>query len=73
MIEEIAGLPDGTLGFRFSGQVKDEDYEPVLVPTIERAIERHERIKALIHFGPDFEKALLVVIPSDPTKPAKDG
>ena len=55
MIEEITGLPEGTLGFHFSGQIKDEDYERVLVPTIDKAVERHERIKAHIHFGPDFE------------------
>lgn len=55
MIEEIAGLPTGTLGFRFSGQVTGHDYDAVLTPAIDAAIESHDRIKFLGQFGPNFE------------------
>ncbi|MGI9473652.1 MAG: STAS/SEC14 domain-containing protein [Rubripirellula sp.] len=55
MITEITGLPDGTLGFSFSGQITGDDYDGVLTPTIERAIEQHERIKIVMEFGSEFE------------------
>jgi hypothetical protein len=55
MIDQIPGLPDGTVGFRLRGLVRGEDYDRVLVPQMERAREEHDRIKALLCFGPDFE------------------
>ncbi|MEA5472849.1 STAS/SEC14 domain-containing protein [Synechococcus sp. CCY9201] len=55
MIETIEGLPEGTLGFAFSGQISGHDYDTVLVPAMERAIEEHDRIKTLLRFGPAFE------------------
>jgi len=55
MIETIAGLPEGTLGFSFSGRITGEDYDSVLVPAIDRAIETHDRIKVLMVFGEGFE------------------
>jgi hypothetical protein len=54
MIERISGLPEGTVGFRLRGLVRGEDYDTVLVPQLERAIEEHDRIKALLCFGEDF-------------------
>lgn len=55
MIETIAGLPEGTLGFSFSGRISGSDYDTVLVPAIDRAIETHDHIKALLVFGAGFE------------------
>ena len=55
MIKEIADLPEGTLGFQFTGQITGDDYDKVLTPAIEKAIEQHERIKIMIQFGPEFE------------------
>ena len=55
MIETIPGLPEGTLGFSFSGQVSSSDYETVLVPQLERAIEAQERVRTLLLFGQGFE------------------
>ncbi len=55
MIEIIQGLPEGTLGFSLSGTVEKEDYDDVLVPALERAIEEHDRVKLLMRFGEAFE------------------
>lgn len=54
MIETIPGLPEGILGFTFRGQISGQDYDDVLVPAMERAIEEHDRIKALLVFGEAF-------------------
>lgn len=40
MIERIDGMPDGTLGFRVSGDVKRSDYTDVMVPELRKAIEQ---------------------------------
>ena len=55
MIEEITGLPAGTLGFKISGYVTGDDYDNVLTPTINKAIEEFDRIKLLAQIGPEFE------------------
>ena len=55
MIEEITGLPAGTLGFKVSGNVTGDDYDNVLTPAIDKAIEEFDRIKLLAQIGPDFK------------------
>ena len=55
MIEEITGLPAGTLGFKISGYVTGDDYDNVLTPTIDKAIEEFDRIKLLAQIGTEFE------------------
>ncbi|MEB3322972.1 MAG: STAS/SEC14 domain-containing protein [Synechococcaceae cyanobacterium] len=55
MIEILPDLPEGTLGFGLFGTVSREDYDTVLVPALERAIEEHERVKLLMRFGEGFE------------------
>lgn len=55
MIEEMTDLPEGILGFRISGDVTGGDYDSVLTPAIDRAIEKFDRIKLLAQVGPDFK------------------
>jgi hypothetical protein len=55
MIEEIAGLPEGTLGFKISGDVTGSDYDSVLTPVVDKAIEEFDRIRLLAQVGPNFE------------------
>lgn len=55
MIEEMTGLPAGTLGFKVFGNVTGDDYDNVLTPAIDKAIEEFDRIKLLAQIGPDFE------------------
>jgi len=54
MIEQIQGLPAGTLGFRASGKVTATDYSQVLVPDIEAAFAINRKLRLLSHIGPDF-------------------
>ena len=56
MIEEISGLPEGTLGFKIYGNVTGDDYDNVLTPAIDKAIEKYDRIKFLAQIGPDFDR-----------------
>jgi len=37
MIKELAGLPDGVIGFEASGNLRAEDYRDVILPALERA------------------------------------
>jgi hypothetical protein len=48
MIELIDGLPDGVVGLEAVGRVDSSDYETVAAPAIQRALERHPKIR-LIH------------------------
>jgi hypothetical protein len=54
LIEEIAGLPEGTLGFKITGDVTGHDYDSVLTPAIDKAIEKYNHIRLLAQVGPDF-------------------
>lgn len=38
MIELIADMPPGTVGFRVAGEVEREDYDKVLAPELRRAL-----------------------------------
>ncbi len=55
MIVAIPDLPDGVLGFEASGEVTGEDYERVLIPAVEGALESHEKIRLLYLLGEGFE------------------
>lgn len=39
MIELLTNMPPGTIGFRVSGEVEREDYDNVLTPELNRALE----------------------------------
>jgi hypothetical protein len=39
MIERIAEMPAGTVGFRIAGEVERDDYRDVLVPELRRALD----------------------------------
>lgn len=54
MLELIDDLPGGVYGIRASGRVSREDYERVVVPQLEQARSRGERLRFLYQFGPDF-------------------
>jgi hypothetical protein len=54
MIELIADLPEDVLGIEARGEVTGEDYEQVLIPTVERQLERHAKIRLLYVLGSEF-------------------
>jgi hypothetical protein len=55
VIERIADMPEGTIGFVFSGQISRADYEETLIPPIREAIESEQEIRCLCELGQEFE------------------
>jgi hypothetical protein len=47
MIERLADMPAGTLGFRVAGEVEREDYRDVLVPELHKAVETGQGLRTL--------------------------
>lgn len=54
MIQLIPGLPDNVVGFTAHGKVTGEDYESTLMPAVEAAFRKHDRVRLLYHLGSDF-------------------
>jgi hypothetical protein len=54
MIESIPGAPEGVLAFRAVGKVEAADYETVLTPAIEAAVE-HGKIRIVLELGAEFD------------------
>jgi hypothetical protein len=55
MIETIAGLPDNVVAVSCQGHVSTKDYKEVLIPAIERALQKHPKARLLYRIGPQFE------------------
>jgi hypothetical protein len=55
MIEMMTDLPDNVIGFTASGKITAADYEHIIVPAVEHALDRHEKLRLLYHIGPDFD------------------
>jgi hypothetical protein len=55
MIEPIAGLPDGVIGFRAVGTIDAADYRDVVVPAIEAVLAEHEHVNVVAVLGDDFD------------------
>jgi hypothetical protein len=47
MIELMDDMPDGTLGFRVSGDVQRADYTDVMVPELRKAVEQGDGLRTL--------------------------
>ena len=54
MIEVIANQSDNILAFTAHGQVTGQDYELVLIPTVEAKLKGHRKIRLLYNLGDDF-------------------
>ncbi len=54
MMELLTNLPDNTIGVAASGHVSATDYETVLVPAVEAALKRHDKVRLLYALGADF-------------------
>lgn len=55
MIEILKGFPDDVLAISGSGWITAADYRDVVVPEIDRRIEKHGRVRRLYNLGPEFE------------------
>jgi SpoIIAA-like len=55
MLETIPGLPENVLGFVAKGELTSDDYRRVLVPAVDDALERHEKLRLLYVLGEEFD------------------
>jgi SpoIIAA-like len=55
MLEILKGYPDDVLAITAKGRVTAEDYRKVLIPEADARIARHEALRVLLNFGPDFD------------------
>ena len=46
MIEVLPNVPDGVVGFRCADHVTRQDYEAVLIPTLNAAFNEHKKLRA---------------------------
>lgn len=54
MIDRLQDMPEGTIGFEFSGDVTGDDYRQVLEPPLEAAVERGD-VRLLLQTADDFD------------------
>ncbi|MGO4872940.1 MAG: STAS/SEC14 domain-containing protein [Roseiarcus sp.] len=54
MIEQLTNFPDDVLAFVCKGRVTKADYDSVLVPTVEKALQKHERLRLYYETPADF-------------------
>ena len=54
MMKLLPDFPDNIVGIAASGEVEANDYETVLIPAVESAVQRHGRIRLLYQLGPGF-------------------
>jgi hypothetical protein len=55
MIQLIEGAPEGVLAFEFVGEVDAADYEDVLRPVVEEALDGGSRLRFVIEIGAEFD------------------
>lgn len=56
MIEVIEGFPEYVVAVTAKGQVTRKDYEQVLIPQVEAALKRHNKIRLYYELGPQFSE-----------------
>lgn len=54
MIETVTGFPDNVIAFAAKGRVSKQDYDAVLTPAIEAALQKHEKIRCYYDLGTQF-------------------
>jgi hypothetical protein len=55
MFERITEAPEGVVALKAVGDVSARDYDDVLKPAVDAAIEKHGKIRLVIEFGPEFD------------------
>ena len=56
MIERLTDLPAGVVGLKAVGDVDGEDYETVIIPAVEEALEGRDKARLLYVLGPEFDE-----------------
>jgi hypothetical protein len=64
MLEPLADMPSGTIGFRASGRVTREEYRDVLLGPMRDAAESGD-VRMVFAVGPDFERFELGALATD--------
>jgi hypothetical protein len=54
MIELLKGFPDNVVAVSCKGRVTKDDYDKVLVPTVEKALKTHDKVRLYYEAGPEF-------------------
>ena len=55
MIKLLPGFPDNVVAAEASGEVEDDDYEDILMPAIDAASAKYDKIRMLYVFDNDFD------------------
>jgi hypothetical protein len=55
MIELLKGFPDNVVAVRGTGTITRDDYDTVLIPAVEKALQSHDKVRFLYEIGPGFE------------------
>jgi hypothetical protein len=56
MIIQLSNLPNNILGFDFTGEVTNHDYESVVYPVLESYSKQKNKIRILCQFDKSFQK-----------------
>jgi SpoIIAA-like len=56
MIEMLPGLPGNVVGVEGVGEVSSDDYKNVLIPAVEAALEKHDKVRLLYVLGERFDR-----------------
>jgi len=54
MIESLQDFPRGVVAFTGKGQITKQDYETVLIPSVEEALKQPGKLRLYYQIGPDF-------------------
>lgn len=54
MIEILKGFPSNVVAIACHGEVTRQDYDDVLIPAVEKALQSHDKIRFLYQVGADF-------------------
>ena len=55
MLQPLDGAPEGVIAFKAVGKVTSADYEDTLVPAVDAARKRSDRLRFVYELGPEFE------------------
>lgn len=54
MIKVLDGFPEATVAVACEGHITRQDYEKVLIPRVNEALARHEKVRIYYEIGPSF-------------------
>lgn len=65
MIEQLSGFPENVLGLRISGHVTREDFQTVVIPVVEAAFKREQKLDIYCQVDSDFAGVELAALWDD--------